>query len=398
MYFYKTYLFKVLAIILLLSSCKKDAPVLLESDQRYFVLAKEEETSGIASAITPEGDYVTVCTKIIAGNKKEIILFKTNQFLKLIWEKTLSTSLNQSAADIHISNSGEIYILGNTIAAGSSEADILILKTDASGNIIWNRNYGGAREEYARKIIGSNDGNFLITGLTQSFGKGSDDAYLLKIDAFGNIIWQETYGGASFDGGMDVLETSDGNILMLCFTDNFGAGDRDFWLLKLNSRGIVIWNKLYGGEQYEEPQALIQTSDGNFVLAGHSASFVDLNHDAYAVKVDQEGNIIWEKTYGSNGIHDGAEAAAANSNGGAYLVVRTNHHHSTNNFDSENALIIKIDNNGKVISEKHFGGSMNDRFQHILINKNESVLLSGFTISNTASSLGKSNPWLLKNP
>jgi hypothetical protein len=394
--------FKIFFLLLplFLSSCKKDLPVLLDNAFYSFILDSEEEIRGMASAVTPEGDFITICTKKTNDGKSELFLFKTDRFLKFQWQKNLSASENISAADILITTKGEIFILGTSETSGKITRDIIIIKTDANGNIIWKRSYGGVNEEAARKIIKAADGNFLITGSTKSFGQGLDDVYLIKIDSFGNIIWQKTYGGASFDGGMDILETDDNNILLLGFTDNFGARDRDFWLLKLDARGNIIWDKLYGGDNYEEPQAVIKSSDSNYIIAGHSASFGDVYHDAYAVKVNSDGEIIWQKTYGAPAIHDGAEAAVALPGGGAYIIIRTDHHHhssSHENSDSENAWIIRIDNNGEIIHDKLMGGEKNDRFQHALLHK-ESLIVTGFTQSNSTNSAGSFNPWLVKNP
>jgi hypothetical protein len=162
----------------------------------------------------------------------------------------------------------------------------------------WTHTYGGPNDDYAYSVIQAADGGFVIAGCTDSFGAGSSDAWLVKTDASGNHLWTYTFGGPNDDYGYSVVQTPDGGYTIAGCTASFGAGDRDFWLLKADSAGNHLWNHTYGGPNSDEGQSLVQTAEGGFVIAGCTDSFGAGSSDAWLVKTDASGNHLWNHTYG----------------------------------------------------------------------------------------------------
>jgi hypothetical protein len=122
---------------------------------------------------------------------------------------------------------------------GFSGSDGWLIKTDSSGNELWNRTYVGPESEAFLSVVQASDGGYVLAGDTSSYGAGSDDSWLVKTDANGNELWNQTYGGPDGDGAYSLVKTPDGGYALVGSTHSFGAGNQDFWLIKTNEYGIV---------------------------------------------------------------------------------------------------------------------------------------------------------------
>ena len=173
-----------------------------------------------------------------------------------------------------------------------------MMRTNSFGDTLWARTYGGAAREDGYGVQQTSDGGFILTGKTQSFGVGSSDVWLVKTDANGDTLWTKTFGGASSDGGNTVQQTSDGGYIIAGYTFSFGAGSADNYLIKTYSNGNPQWIRTYGGANAEMDQEAWQTSDGGYIMGGRTESFGAGEKDFYVIKTDTSGNISWERTYG----------------------------------------------------------------------------------------------------
>jgi hypothetical protein len=191
------------------------------------------------------------------------------------------------------------------------------LKLDGSGNVQWQKTYGGTGSEDASAIAPTPDGGYVVAGETWSFGAGWNDVWVLKLDGLGNVQWQKTYGGPDWDAAYAIAPTGDGGYVVAGWTDSFGTGGRDVWVLKLDGRGNVQWQKTYGGTDADGARAIAPTSDGGYVVAGWTGSFGAGNRDVWVLKLDGRGNVQWQKAYGRPWGE--AEAIAPTEDGG-YVV------------------------------------------------------------------------------
>jgi hypothetical protein len=176
-----------------------------------------------------------------------------------------------------------------TLSFGAGYYDIFLIKTDASGNIIWAKTYGGTGRDGALSVQQTSDGGYIVAGWTDSFGADSFDVFLIKTDANGNIIWAKTYGGTGEDYAFSVQQTSEGGYIVAGYTTSFGAGYSDAFLVKTDANGNIIWAKTYGGISYDLASSVQQTSDGGYIVAGWTLSFGA--GDIFLIKTDANGNI-----------------------------------------------------------------------------------------------------------
>jgi len=193
------------------------------------------------------------------------------------------------------------------------------LASDPQG---WTRTYGGANSDGAVALVQTLDGGYALVGSTQSFGAGNWDFWLVKVDASGNMMWNQTYGGTNIDIAYSVVQTLDGGYATAGSTNSFGAGNEDFWLIKMDANGNMEWNQTYGGTNRDSAYSVVQTLDEGYTIAGVTQSFGAGNWDFWLVKTDASGNMMWNQTYGEAGF-DWAYSVVQTLDGGYALVGST---------------------------------------------------------------------------
>jgi len=179
--------------------------------------------------------------------------------------------------------------------------DIYVIRTDAHGDTLWTRSYGGPLEEQTHSLAAADDGGYIIAGRKCTLSGEDPDVYLLRLDANGDTLWTKTYGGTASDGGCCVQQTHGGEIVIAGWTASFGAGGYDVWLLKTDAYGDTLWTRTYGGAGGDGGYSVQETSDGGYIIAGGTYSFGEGECDVYLIRTDANGDTLWTKTYGGIG-------------------------------------------------------------------------------------------------
>ena len=240
-----------------------------------------------------------------------------------MWDKTYGGAAADTAAGETVQASdGGYAILGDTSSFGAGGSDFWLIKTDADGNMQWNKTYGGIGTETSGDMCLTSDGGYAMSGYTTSFGVGGQGFWLVKTDAAGNMLWNKTYGGTGNEYAYHVEQTLDGGYALLGQTNSFGAGNNDFWLVKTDASGNMQWNQTYGGTGNDVGIHVLQTVDGGYALAGSTASFGAGSNDAWLIKTDAAGAIQWNMTYGGTGMEI-SYALLETSDGGYLLTINT---------------------------------------------------------------------------
>jgi len=230
---------------------------------------------------------------VVAGettNNNDAFLFKYSDAHLLLWSRRYDYGGIEKAYDV-VSATGGGYVLAGLTSLGGY--DLYLVGTDSDGNRIWQRAYGGTNGDYGLALVQTSDGGYAIAGYTYSYGAGNADFWLVKTDSTGNMQWQKTYGGTNFDEAYDLVQTGDGGYAIAGLTSSFGAGSYDFWLVKTDAAGNMQWNKTYGGTSDDGAYSLVQTSDGGYAMAGYTLSTGE--QSAWLVKTDDNGNFRWDR-------------------------------------------------------------------------------------------------------
>ena len=194
------------------------------------------------------------------------------------------------------SDGGFIALGGRDATSWDIGGDCWLVKTDENGNMQWDKTFGGRKTDNGHGILQTNDGGYIISAITKSYGAGSYDAWLIKTDASGNEQWNKTFGGTNYDlAEKSVLQISDGGYLIVGSTYSYGAGKSDGWLIKTDASGNEQWNKTYGTENMEHLWEVHVTSDGGYIMIGYAQGE---RSDAWVVKTDANGNQEWDKKFG----------------------------------------------------------------------------------------------------
>ena len=190
-----------------------------------------------------------------------------------------------------LTGDGGFALAGYTMSMGGNP-DFLLVRTDSFGNMLWTKTYDGTSYDVAYSVVLTGDGGFALAGYTMSMG-GNPDFWLVRTDSSGNMLWTKTYGGTSYDVAYSVVLTGDGGFALAGYTMSMG-GNPDFLLVRTDSSGNMLWTKTYGGTNYDVALSVVLTGDGGFALAGYTMSLGG-NPDFWLVRTDSSGNMLWSQ-------------------------------------------------------------------------------------------------------
>lgn len=240
---------------------------------------------------TDTGYIISGQTQSYGDGASDVYLIKTDSIGLIKWTKTFGGTGNEYGNTVHQTTDGGYIVDGSTLSFGlAGSFDNYLVKTDSNGALLWSRVFGGNGDENAGSVLQTNDGNYLLAGITNSFGSGSDDMYLIKTDSVGDTLWTKTYGGINNDEGYSSHITFDGGYIIVGSTTTFGAGASDMYLIKTNSNGDTLWTRTFGGTGLDVGYSVKQTTDSGFIILGITNSFGAGNYDMYLIKTDANGN------------------------------------------------------------------------------------------------------------
>ena len=244
---------------------------------------------------TPEEGFILVgSTKSYGAGQGDVYLIKVDSMGDTLWTRTYGFMLPDAGNDVQITaDSGYIIVgMADYNFDFSTTGHIYLIKTDKNGDTLWTKKYGGALMDLGFSVKETLDGGYIITGHTKNFAVGGEDVILVKTDVDGNLEWEKTFGGAADDYGYSVLETADSSFVVTGFTNSFGAGLDDVYLIKTNSTGDTLLTMAYGGPGYEAifgGSSIVQNAAGGYTIAGYHSDFGSSNWEALLIKTDDNG-------------------------------------------------------------------------------------------------------------
>jgi hypothetical protein len=313
------------------------------------------------------------------------------------WNRTFGGTQSDCAESVQQTSDGGFILAGMSTSYGTPVYDFWLIKTDTHGNEQWNRTFGGKKEhgmvgDIAYSVVQTSDGGYILAGMTTSYGSGSSDAWLIKVDTNGNEQWNRTFGGKSRDDAYSVSQTSDGGYLMVgCIRSYDPYGDA--WLIKTDANGNKQWSKTFGDKYEDVAYSGHQTRDGGYILVGKTGSYGAGHVDAWLIKTDANGNEQWNRTFGgTEGNYAYADAAYAGHQtiDGGYILAGKTGSYGAGYFD---AWLIKTDVNGKEQWNRTFGGVRDDYVRSVQQTSDGGYILAGKIGSYMSDAIGA---WLIK--
>ncbi len=293
---------------------------------------------------TTDGGYaVAGYTESYGAGEEDFWLIKLDRQGNKLWDKTFGGSAIDEAYSLIQTTDGGYAVAGPTESYGAGEADFWLIKLDHQGNKLWDKTFGGSKYDKAYSLIQTTDGGYAVAGPTKSYGAGEEDFWVIKLDSKGNEVWDKTFGGSKYDKAYSLIQTTDGGYAVAGYTESYGAGSLDFWLIKLDRQGNKVWDKTFGGSKYDEAYSLIQTTDGGYAVAGFTESYGAGNYDFWVIKLDSRGNKVWDKTFGGS-KYEWAFSLIQTTDGG-YAVAGYTESSGARNHDF---WVIKLDKQGNL--------------------------------------------------
>jgi parallel beta-helix repeat protein len=306
------------------------------------------------------------------------------------WAMTYGGIHDDYVYSIQQTSDGGYVMTGGTLSFGIQNWDAWVLKLDANGNVQWQRTYGDTHDDYAYSIQETSDGGYVVAGEMTFVMRGSD-LWVMKLDVNGDVEWQNTYGGTNNERANAIRQTSDGGYVVAGETGSFGAGGSDAWILKLDGHGNVQWAKAYGSVNNDYANAIRQTSDGGYVVAGERSPNTS-SSSAWIFKLDGNGNMLWQSFGDSYSGYGSAECIQQTSDDG--YVVAGWIYHSAGGSD---AWVLKLDGNGNTQWAKTYGDA------HSINNYNTAYSIrqisdGGYIVAGMTGSFGAggSDAWVFK--
>lgn len=300
------------------------------------------------------------------------------------WEKLYSMKNTDCFRNVREVPAGGYVVAGYTSNLTANDTDALVMRMNDNGDTLWTLVYNGtgSKEDCLYKIVPTADGGFIACGYSKSFGNG-DNAFYMKISSTGSIQWVKNWGGSGIERAQDIIQLSDGKYVLCGYTTTSPARYYDAFILKIDQNGNTLWSKTYGTTAYDDANSIKVLPDDGFIMGGQS------NNDLYLIRTDQNGDSLWTKRLGTTGV-DNIECINYSQGGNGFIIAGTT---TGLGAGGEDAYIVVTDTGGTQLWSKTIGGTLNDGFHRV-----EQTTDGGYVASGTSSEGPWANPniWIVK--
>ena len=324
-------------------------------------------------------------TQSFGKGGKDIWLIKIDSNGKIIWESTVGGKTDEYAGSTKLKSDKEIFISGHKLmknkisfrsllflkSNNKNNINAFIVKLNYKGKVVWQRDTF-EDEKSSVPFITVLGKSILIAGQKSTIYNGNGDAWIALLNKDGEKVWEDSFGGRGADGGNDVLGTSDGGYISVGYTNAYGSGKNDVWIIKTDFNGEKQWSRVYGGKLDDYGWGVTESDDGGYVIAGETFSFGSGQSDIYLLKIDSNGNMKWNTTFG--GLAEDVAYSVVNSNDGGFIVAAQTKSYGKGGSDG---MIVKFDSKGIKQWNRLFGGKGLDYLKSITVDSLKGYILAG---------------------
>ena len=346
-----------------------------------YTFGGEQDEQGRDIELTSDNGFIMVgSTSSFGAGNSDIYLVKVDSNIKYEWSAAIGHEFTEFGHAVKQTADNGYIICGYTNSIGNGSYDAYLVRTDDKGKLLWEKTFGGFDWDFAYDVEITSDGGFLIVGETHSLGNGNADAYLIKTDKDGNLLWEKTMGGKGKDIAHALISTKDGNFAFCGENASKNPDNKgDAWLVKFNGNGDTLFESIDVSEGHTVCYDLVQSLKDNYTLTGYSTKYNDPIEDLNTVQFDSLGNKNWEKGHG--GIFTGSD----NKNDRGHSIVHIGNNEfwtagytfSFSSTTSEDIYLMKLTTDGKFIRGTTYGNNDIDIARELIWLGNESFALFG---------------------
>ncbi|MEM6317197.1 MAG: T9SS type A sorting domain-containing protein [Bacteroidota bacterium] len=293
------------------------------------------------------------------------------------WEQTFGGNANDQAFSVIQTLDGGYATVGFAESNSSVGTNVILVKVDENGQEQWSQSFGGGGDDKGYEVVQDELGNYIIVGQTSSFGNGDDDVLLIKVDTKGREIWRKAYGGSFNDRGFAIALAQNGDYIVTGRTELMGDETANVYLLRINTDGVVLWERNFGGDDIDVGEAVIEANNGDIVVVGQNKSLATPNpasptsksSDVYFIKTDASGNILVEETYGNLEQEIAYDVVETSKGNFALTGVTTN---------KADMYLLMLDSEGKELWSRSYGGVFIEISYSIIQTADGGFVLAGF--------------------
>ena len=335
-------------------------------------------------SVLQETDSGFVISGSISGNPQyDGCLLRTNKFGDTVWlKRTGFIEDDHSYSVIKTNDNG--YVFTGDIHIGYANKNLNLVKTNSNGIIEWSNNFGGVNLENGYSAIQTNDNNFIVAGYSNSIsGPGAQpyDMYIIKTNNNGYLLWEKKIGGPENEYAYSVCEANNNSCIVAGYTNSYGSGSKDIYLVKLDYNGDIVWTKTYGWENAEQAKCIQPTFDGNYIVtATQQIIFGGATFNIILLKINENGDTLWTKTYGNNGSYFGKYGIPTND--GGYIITGSINDSASQETD---LLLLKTNNIGNILWIERFGNEGYEVGNCVQQTNDSGYIVTGYGVSGNTS-------------
>lgn len=288
----------------------------------------------------------------------------------IVWAKTWGDFNEDIAYDVATDANNNIFIVGGTGSYGAGSYDAFLIKVDASGNLIYQNNWGGVGVDEAHAVAVDNLGNVYVAGVTDYNLSGSD-FFLYKFDEFGVMVWRRVWSNFGFEAATNLAVDTAGDIYVVGYSDNFGDGV----LVRYDPSGTLLWQKTWGGSNAETPYDVAVDSAGNVYVTGETDSFGAGGYDVYLIKYDSSGALLWQQLWGGSSFDSPTRLAINNATGDVFVAGGT----TSFSAGDTDAFVLQYNDSGALLKQVAWGGAAEDKALGLALGPDGALYMSGYS-------------------
>ncbi len=333
----------------------------------------------VCNQIKPTGDggYIMIGTSNSFGcGNTDFYVVKIDSAGNHKWSKTYGGDGNEEGFSVATTSDHGFAFVGLTNSFGNGGYDVYLVKTDSMGNFQWQRTYGGSDWDFGYSIQQLPDKGYIICGQTYSYGAGNGDVYIIRTDSTGDTLWTRTEGGTGYDVGNAVCVKNDSLYAIVGNTTSFGLGDTNVYFILMNDKGIVIKDTTYGSTHSNSGNSINNTLDHGFVIYGSTDSIEPGKQEEMMIQIDSMGNMEWMQDYSEPGVGIGKDALQ--NPDGTYTSVGTNNSYGIGGYAMH---IQHLQPGGWWIDGAFHGGTADQQGNSVALAKNGNIMIAGATDS-----------------